>query len=106
MICIVTRTHHITDNKTFNVRKVTETTFVGFGEKEELDELVENDKNRWIKMYKEFTKSEWEDYDSSGVYKGELCRRVSIHFKGDDSRHDIRLDYLFIKDNTRMLNIN
>lgn len=106
-ICIKTKTHYLVAGDSNRTEK--ETQFIGFGELEELNELVEDDKTKWTRAYKEFAKEEsWLEFDKNTKYRGELLRHVVMHYRSKDREisHTIDFQYLFIDQNTKLLYID
>lgn len=106
-ICIKTKTHCLVTSDDNRTEK--ETQFIGFGELEELNELVEDDITRWKRAYKEFAKEEsWLEFDKNTKYRGELLRHVVMYYSSKDIKmhHTIDLQYLFIDQNTKMFYID
>ena len=102
-VCIKTKEHIYFNDDYFKSNK--ETQFVGFGEMDELNELVESDIKMWIKAYKEFAISGWMEFDKITNFKGETCRIVDIYYRGRESHH-ITLTYVFIEQSKKMFYID
>lgn len=105
-ICIKTKTHYLVTEDDHRTEKGIQ--FIGFGELEELNDLVEKDKTNWAEAYKHFAvEDSWIEIDRNTKYRGELLRHVLWYFKSDDGTlHSVDLTYVFIDQNTKMFYID